>query len=278
MTQKFIPCVLKRLPAKDALKAAREAGRINPANLPPGVWPPENLAAVTQKYWGAKGVKLTVGFMETIQPDLRDRILSHFSVWGAYCNVSFAWTQTAAQVRVSRGRGGYWSYLGPDILHIPASKPTMNLEAFTMSTPESEFHRVIRHEVGHTLGFPHEHLRKELVDLLDPDKTVAYFMRTQGWSEADVRAQVLTPVSESSLMGTEHADAQSIMCYTIPSECTISGQPIVGGTDIDAADQAFAAKLYPKPDIATPPPPNRMRRVTLEIDGVVSAVRIVDGG
>ena len=39
----------------------------------------------------------------------------------------------------------------------------MNLEAFTMQTPDSEFHRVVRHEAGHTLGFPHEHMRKAIV-------------------------------------------------------------------------------------------------------------------
>ncbi len=36
-----------------------------------------------------------------------------------------------------------------------------------MQTPESEYHRVVRHETGHTLGFPHEHMRKELVEKID---------------------------------------------------------------------------------------------------------------
>jgi len=55
---------------------------------------------------------------------------------------------------------GYWSYLGTDILHIPKNRPTMCLENFSMDTLESEYKRVVRHETGHTLGFPHEHMRR----------------------------------------------------------------------------------------------------------------------
>jgi hypothetical protein len=61
-----------------------------------------------------------------------------------------------------------------------------------------------------------------------------------------VRQQVLTPIEESSLVGTEHADPNSIMCYQIPGSITRSGRPIVGGADIDPSDYAFAAGIYPK--------------------------------
>jgi len=115
-----------------------------------------------------------------------------------------------------------------------------------MNTPESEFHRVVRHETGHTLGFPHEHMRRELVAKIDAKKAIAYFGRTQGWTEAEVRQQVLTPIEESSLLGTAHADPNSIMCYQIPGTLTKDGKTIPGGVDIDAQDYAFAASLYPK--------------------------------
>jgi hypothetical protein len=51
----------------------------------------------------------------------------------------------------------------------------MNLDSFTMQMPESEFHRVIRHETGHTLGCPHEHMRRELVDRIDEEKAIEFF-------------------------------------------------------------------------------------------------------
>jgi hypothetical protein len=46
-------------------------------------------------------------------------------------------------------------------------------------------------------------------------------------------------------MGTP-ADQTSIMCYQLPGSITKDGQPIVGGTDIDQTNYAFAGKIYPK--------------------------------
>ena len=251
-------CTPKMLPRKEWVAAARTASTINPVNHPPverlvramkGFAPTaERIAVLTTKYWGTRGVRLTVGFLDNPPAALRTRIVSHLNAWGKSANVQFVQTTSTAQVRIARvgGRnGGYWSYLGTDILLIPRGQPTMNLEAFTMGTPEAEFHRVVRHEAGHTLGFPHEHMRRALVQLIDSKKAIALFKATQGWSEQEVRQQVLTPIEESSLVGTT-ADPKSIMCYQIPGSITKNGKPIVGGLDIDASDFEFSAKIYPR--------------------------------
>jgi hypothetical protein len=233
------------------------ATEINPVNHPPverlvRIVPgfaarPEHIAVLTTKYWHSGGVKLTVGFLDNAPADLRGRILAHMNAWDKSANVQFLETKADPHVRIARmPRDGYWSYLGTDILSVPAGKPTMNLEAFTMSTPESEFHRVVRHETGHTMGFPHEHMRRELVNKIDPKKAIAFFGDTQGWSPEEVRQQVLTPIEDSSLFGTLHADPNSIMCYQIPGSITKDGKPIIGGVDIDKQDYGFAAKIYPK--------------------------------
>src|SRR5262249_45476506 len=149
--------------------------------------------------------------------DLRRHLLSHMNAWAKTANVQFTETASGGKVRIARTEGdGYWSYVGTDILSIPAGEPTMNLESFSMSISESEFHRVVRHETGHTLGCPHEHMRRELVDLIDPDKAIEFFQETQGWDPETTRQQVLTPLEDSSLMATDHADPNSIMCYQIP--------------------------------------------------------------
>jgi hypothetical protein len=122
----------------------------------------------------------------------------------------------------------------------------MNLQGFTMNTPESEYRRVIRHEAGHTLGCPHEHMRQALVARIDPAKAYEYFRRTQGWDKQTVDQQVLTPLNEQSLMGTA-ADQTSIMCYQLPGSITRDGQPILGGMDINQTDYAFIGRIYPKP-------------------------------
>ncbi|WP_448639705.1 hypothetical protein [Geodermatophilus sp. URMC 63] len=121
----------------------------------------------------------------------------------------------------------------------------MNLQGFTMSTDEKEYRRVVRHEAGHTLGFPHEHMRQALVERIDRQKAYEYFWRTQGWSKEMVDQQVLTPLDPTKIMGTE-PDQDSIMCYRLPGEITKDGQPIRGGADINTMDGNAVAIIYPK--------------------------------
>ena len=113
-----------------------------------------------------------------------------------------------------------------------------------MNTPENEYKRVVRHETGHTLGFPHEHMRAALVAKIDPQKAYPYFLQRYGWSKTMVDQQVLTPLSQGSFMGTP-ADQDSIMCYQLPGSITRDGRPIRGGLDINASDYQFASEVYP---------------------------------
>jgi hypothetical protein len=89
-------------------------------------------------------------------------------------------------------------------------------------------------------------MRRALVNLIDPEKAIAFFGQNQGWDPAMVRRQVLTPLEESSLLGTAQSDPKSIMCYQIPGTITKNGKPIVGGPDIDKWDFGFMATIYPK--------------------------------
>lgn len=263
----MIACVPRFLPRNQWVEAARNALAVNPGNAAPGVAPAELLegteaerteadraALDITRYWGQAGVLLTVGFIDTPDRELRTRILAHMNAWSERANVRFTETQTDPQVRIARwtaadspGDQGYWSNLGTDILLIKPARPTMNLEAFTMATSEAEFRRVVRHEAGHTLGFPHEHMRQDVIARLHRERVIAAFVRSQGWSRQEVIDQVLTPLEESSILGTPAADETSIMCYQLDGALTIDGVPVAGGTDINAQDHDFAGQVYPKP-------------------------------
>lgn len=265
--EKWIGCTVKVLPDELAEAAAVNAARVNPQNqfslegLPSDVRalvaPIQRIAVLNTKYWGTGGVHLTVGFMESTSPELKQKIVKYLNRWNSNpkypVNVKFVETDTDPQVRISRDKGGYWSYLGTDVLSIPKNQQTMNLEGFTLKTPESEWERVVPHEAGHTLGFPHEHTRPEIVAMLDPNKTIALFGRTQGWSEEDVRQQILNPIRAGSFKGTDQADPTSIMCYGFPASITKNGKPIPGGPGINDSDYAFAAGIYPLANVPQPP-------------------------
>jgi Astacin (Peptidase family M12A) len=250
-------CSIKLLPQELWISAAAKAVEVNRGNAPaiqqfkqmaPGaVMPPEHIAAMTTKYWKAGKVRLTVGFLDNPPTALRKRILSHMNAWGKYGDIKFVLSNVSPQVRIARVAGdGYWSYLGVDILSIKASAPTLNLDGFTMQTQDSEFYRVVRHETGHTLGFPHEHMRKEIVSRIDPDKAKAYFKKSDNWSPQEVVDQVLTPLDQSALITTAKPDVKSIMCYWLPAEIMKDGVAVPGGTNIDKEDGQFAKSLYNK--------------------------------
>lgn len=258
-------CTPRQLPEHLRIAAAEKAIAHNPANRPHslivahalGPNPPKaRLALLTGKRWKMlpQGLLFTVGFLESASAALRKRILSHMNAWSKTANVKFVESSDHPMVRIAflsdpPEMSGYWSYEGTDILSIPANEPTMNLEGFSMQTPIGEFHRVVRHETGHTLGFPHEHMRTELVNLIDRKRAISFFGATQGWTESEVDAQVLTPLEQSSIIGTP-PDQTSVMCYQIPGSITKSGKPILGGVDINKSDYDFAGAVYPKPPSA----------------------------
>jgi hypothetical protein len=255
-----IVCTPRTLPKDKWMLAAANAVKINPMNMPslrrlpmaqPGVnLSPLAIAVMTKRYWQTKGVHLTVGFLDNPPADLRARILSHMNAWNKTTDVAFVETTTDPQVRIARqsgqNDGGYWSWLGTEILEIASDQPTMNLEGFTMQTPDAEFYRVVRHETGHTLGCPHEHMRKEIVDRIDREKAIAYFQAADGWSPEMTQQQVLTPIEDSMLFKTQTADPNSIMCYQLPGTIMKDNQPVLGGTDIDESDYSFMSTIYPK--------------------------------
>jgi hypothetical protein len=262
----YIGCTVKELPPEEHEAAAEYAAFLNPANRLPAeavsrlkeagvILTAGHLAVLTSKYWGAGGVRLTVGFLEQTPGELVQKIIEHANAWAtvAGANVQFTYSQSEPVVRVTREQEGYWSYLGTDVARIPRGQPTMCLQQFSLRHPEREFTRVVRHEFGHTLGFPHEHARDQIVARLDVEKTVAYFKRTQGWDEQTTREQVLKPLSAASIRGTPAADDDSIMCYPLPAAITTDGQPVPGGKDFTPEDMAFARQCYPRPSAPTEP-------------------------
>jgi hypothetical protein len=78
-------------------------------------------------------------------------------------------------VRITFKGGGYWSYLGTDINGRDDNEATMSLQGFDVSSNENEIRDTVLHETGHTLGFPHEHLRAEVVRRIDPNKAYEYY-------------------------------------------------------------------------------------------------------
>jgi hypothetical protein len=200
-----------------------------------------------------------VSFFGNPSKELTDRILSHLNAWHEYCIIRFLLVSDNADIRIAFNsasgdgtvKGGYWSYHGTDAKLIPLDQPTMNLEAWSLNISDSECRRVIRHEAGHALGFPHEHLRAEIVDRIDRAKALDYYLTTEGWDEAKTVANVLTPLNPDDIVATD-LDTLSIMCYHLPASIMKDGVAVTGGLDINATDASLARLVYGGPIPTTP--------------------------
>lgn len=251
----FIACTLKELPDDQLVDAAKIAIDMNPANRPhdgliaravPGIVTPLAMAMLTTKMWPTKGIKLGVAFMDQADQELRNKILWYANGWGQTANVKFMEaSKSLAELRLSRDKPGYYSYLGPDALSIPKSRETMNLQDFTLKTPDSEYDRVVPHEFAHAIGAVHEHVRAKVRKRIDPQKAYAYFLRTQGWRIETTTANVLDGPDESQLVATAEVEETSVMAYWLPGEIMRDGKPVLGGKKITALDRKFMAGLYP---------------------------------
>ncbi len=227
----------------------KPAGEDAPDTETSGVFSPAGLdLAILRSLQWPNGTVLRVGFIGRVATDLRALIVSHLNAWNRRgASISFVQSTADPQIRITLAKGqGYWSFVGRDCLYIPKDQPTMALEGLSTRTSPVELARVIRHEAGHALGFPHEHSRPEIVAKLDPAKVIAHFMRHQGWDEATIRDQILTPLPRSAFIGTRMPDASSVMCYSFPGSLTRDGKPISGGNNISALDARFSASIYPQ--------------------------------
>jgi hypothetical protein len=256
-----ICCTPKFLAPDLQVQAAEAAWAVNPTNKPsfesvPGL-SVQYIALLTSKWWGSQGANLSVSFLTPAPADLRAKIVWYANKWSTRSNVNFTEVPSGGHIRITLTPGlGHWSYLGTDILHIPANQATMNLDSFSLDTPDSEYSRVVPHEFGHAIGCPHEHLRSDIVGRIDAQKATAYYAVYYGWSAEMVQSNVLTPINESSLLPikTPRSDVVSIMAYQLPAEIMIDGVAVPGGTKIDESDHEVMSRVYPLPETLTRPP------------------------
>jgi hypothetical protein len=219
----------------------------------------QELAVLRGVHWPL-GYSIRVSFLGG-SGAVRDRVIAHARRWSEYADVDFIPVTgrrvgVDTDVLVGFSMPGYWAFLGTGVHQITDGTQNLNLQGFdSQPMPESEWERVVVHEFGHVLGCLHEQQRPEVVALLDPAGVIAEFERTQGWSEQEIRQQILSPFDPGTVDETAQADLASIMQYSFSAACTRDHRPIVGGSDITDLDKLQISKIYPGRYSPTGPPP-----------------------
>jgi len=193
------------------------------------------------------GRVLKVRFLDNPPKKVKDKIEYYAHQWEKHVNVKFVFgSDPNAEIRITcTSDGSSWSYLGTDALVIPKNKPTMHYGWFVENTPEDEFSRTTLHEFGHALGALHEHQHPIAGIPWNRPAVYEYYKQTQGWSKADVDAQIFFKYDLNQTNSSQY-DKSSIMHYAIEKKLLIDQSFAVGwNKKLSATDKAFMKIVYP---------------------------------
>jgi hypothetical protein len=156
--------------------------------------------------------------------------------------------QEESMVRISfNPKDDSWSSVGRDVLTVSKKKPTMN---FAIDLTSDEGMSTALHEVGHTLGFDHEH-QSPFAGITWNEKVVYATLGNYPnfWTKADTKAQILDKLPAKKVSGTSW-DPDSIMHYEFEAGLVLKPTKYRSGIFppglISKSDIIRVKKFYPK--------------------------------
>jgi len=185
--------------------------------------------------------------------DQKSVVRRAFDLWKTV-GIGIAFTEVdsrdAAEIRIGFEQGdGAWSYVGRDIIdHVPAvNERTMNF-GWDLARAAREIDTAV-HEIGHTLGFPHEHQNPNAGIVWDEEAVYrALGDYPNYWSREQTYHNIIRKISPDAIQGSSW-DPDSIMHY--PFEAGMILQPTGYSQGLQPAgglserDLAWVRKFYP---------------------------------
>lgn len=159
-----------------------------------------------------------------------------------------------AEIRIgfeglSTDSGGSWSYVGRDAIDFVPNpqERTMNF-GWNLTTDYGR--DTVLHEIGHGMGFPHEHQNPLAGIVWDEEKVYRYFAGSpNNWSRETTHHNIIRKIAPSLVEGSDW-DKNSIMHYQFPAGLIISpsgyeNQPLIPEPGLSPVDIEEVRQFYP---------------------------------
>ena len=152
-----------------------------------------------------------------------------------------------AEIRIGYARDGSWSYVGREILDIPVNERTMSF-GWPLDRDDYGLTTAI-HEIGHTLGMPHEHQNPFAGIVWDEDAVYGYLGGPpNNWPRETTFNNVLRKIDAAEVAGSNW-DPDSIMEYQFPAGLIIEPAAYHNGIfppgTLSPLDKTWAKTWYP---------------------------------
>jgi hypothetical protein len=165
--------------------------------------------------------------------------------WEQGLNLTFSESKDSnAELRVTFTGNGVWSKVGTRAGSVANGRPTMGLNGVTLTTDANLRRAYVLHEFGHALGALHEHQRPGVPLTWKPEIVYPYYLNTYGWSEEQVKKEVIRPLQYQDLVKSPEFDRLSVMMYPVLKDFTKEGFVQPWNSRITDTDRSLMATFY----------------------------------